>query len=59
VEIIFFAQFASSEADIKLDPEDHSEYRWMNLEQYRKELRDPDDPEFKAVTRGFEILRAG
>jgi 8-oxo-dGTP diphosphatase len=58
VEIIFFAQFASSEADIKLDPEDHSEYRWTNFEQYRNILRYPDDPEFKAVTRGFEILRA-
>jgi 8-oxo-dGTP pyrophosphatase MutT (NUDIX family) len=56
VEILFFAQFTSPETQLKLDPEDHSEFKWMSRQDYEKLRGEKNDPEYKAVIKGFEIL---
>jgi hypothetical protein len=43
-----------------LNPEDHSEYGWFaenELEHAYTNNKGADDIEFKAVTKGFAILR--
>jgi 8-oxo-dGTP diphosphatase len=59
IEVIFFAQFTDPIEQIRLNPEDHSEYIWASINDirstYAKDL-DPDDPELKAILKGFEIL---
>lgn len=67
-ELIYFARFTSDLKDIHLNPEDHSEFRWIaedEVEEIMTEnrqsltLRDKhgDDPEIKAIKRGFELLK--
>lgn len=56
VEVIFFAEFVSPENEIKLNPEDHSEYRWLNQKEYLNLDIDKQDPEYKAVIKGFGVL---
>lgn len=56
VEIIFFAEFVSPENEIKLNPEDHSEYRWLKKKEYMNLDIDKQDPEYKAVIKGFKVL---
>lgn len=55
VEINYFAQLADPNAEIKLKPEEHSEYRWVTKEELDT-LWDPNDDEYKAVEKGFSIL---
>jgi 8-oxo-dGTP pyrophosphatase MutT (NUDIX family) len=53
VEVIYYARFTSPETDIKLNPEDHSEYQWVSLDQYIKLVLDNEDDEYKAILEGF------
>ncbi len=58
VEIIYFAQFPGDE-EIELNPEDHSEYRWFSKEDLTQafgKTKSEDDPEVKAIMKGFVIL---
>jgi 8-oxo-dGTP pyrophosphatase MutT (NUDIX family) len=60
IEVIYFARFSNSIEDISLNPEDHSEYGWFaenELEHAYTNNKGADDIEFKAVTKGFAILR--
>lgn len=60
VEIIYFAKFTDPIENITLNPEDHSEYRWVaesELSQLATEAKQEDDVEFRAIKRGFELLR--
>ena len=41
---------------IQLHPEDHSEYRWITVDEIDDYLP-PDDEETKAVCQGFTLLR--
>lgn len=57
-EIIYFAQFVDDK-EIILNPEDHSEYQWFKLEEIDKAFdatKVIEDPEVKAIKKGFEIL---
>ncbi len=59
-EIIYFAKFVNGIDDIKLNPQDHSEYLWLaesELSQIFAEGKNEDDDEIRAIHRGFAILR--
>lgn len=60
VEVIYFATFTDPLENIKLEPEDHSEYKWLSedgLPQiYGIGGKDEDNEEVLAMKRGFEIL---
>ena len=59
-EVIFFARFDGDVNKIKLNPEDHSEYRWITekeIPEIQSENKKADDPEIKAMYKGFGILK--
>ncbi len=59
VEIVYFAQFVDPIEQIKLDPEDHSEYVWVSEDELAtvyNEQKDADDIEFQIIRKGFSIL---
>ncbi len=59
IEIIYFATLKNNPDDIKLHPEDHSEYGWFGedeLEKAHTPAKGVDDPEFVALKKGFSIL---
>ena len=56
VEIDFFARLKPSGQEIKLDPTDHSEYRWITEEEVSKYFEKNDD-EKVAVEEGFRIMK--
>jgi 8-oxo-dGTP pyrophosphatase MutT (NUDIX family) len=60
IEVIYFASFIEDPANIKLDPEDHSEYGWFaetELANAATDNKPLDDIEFTAMKRGFALLR--
>jgi len=57
VEIIYYARFASPESSLQLNPEDHSEYKWVSLDQYKELVQDDADNEYRAIMEGFAILK--
>lgn len=60
VEVIYFATFSDPLDNIKLESEDHSEYKWLSEEElpqiYGIGGKEEDNPEVLAMKRGFEIL---
>lgn len=61
VEVIYFAKFGfdTEEVTIKLNPEDHSEYLWINEDGLDKIInvnKSDSDPEILAIKKGFKIL---
>lgn len=60
IEVIYFATFVGSLENIKLNPEDHSEYKWLtenDIEQIVTSNKRGDDPEIKAIKKGFSLLK--
>lgn len=60
VEVIYFAQFTGNLEDIKLNPEDHSEYGWFAEDELLNAAtvnKSADDVEFQAMRKGFALLR--
>ncbi len=60
VEIIYFASFMEPSDKIKLNPEDHSGYIWIGENEIKniyEKIKDKNDPEMKAVRRGFQLLK--
>jgi 8-oxo-dGTP pyrophosphatase MutT (NUDIX family) len=60
IEVIYFASFVEDPQNIKLNPEDHSGYDWFaedELASAATENKDLDDVEFKAMKKGFALLR--
>ncbi|TSC62687.1 MAG: hypothetical protein Athens041674_429 [Parcubacteria group bacterium Athens0416_74] len=55
LEVIYFARFVEPIENIRLNPEDHTEYRWFGLDEL--ESIPGTDREFKCVKRGFELLK--
>ncbi|MBX4192595.1 NUDIX hydrolase [Candidatus Parcubacteria bacterium] len=55
IEVAYFAKFIDPIENIKLNPEDHSEYKWIAEE----ELEDgpTSEQELKNIKKGFELLR--
>ena len=58
VEIDYFARLEPADQEIKLNPEDHSEYRWITESEVSKYL-DANDDERKAVEAGFSMFKKG
>lgn len=59
VELIYLASFSDPIDQITLDPEDHSEYRWVaesELDSIYSEQKGEDDIEYKFVKKGFDLL---
>lgn len=62
IEVIYFATFVDPIDKIALNPEDHSEFIWVTKEELHKvanEIKGMDDPEIKAMEKGFELLNQG
>lgn len=60
IEVDYFATFVEDPENVKLDPEDHSEYGWFSedeLPDAASESKDLDDIEFVAIRKGFALLR--
>lgn len=59
IEVIYFASFSQPSENISLNPEDHSEYKWVgedDLEQIMTSNKRDDDPEIQAIQKGFSLL---
>lgn len=56
VEIVFFAELSDPTSEIRLNPEDHSEYRWITEEESATYLP-ADDPETAAAKKGCSLLK--
>lgn len=54
-EVVYFAQFIPPLPKIKLNPQDHSEYRWIGIEEI-EDIFGKGNYELGAAKRGFEIL---
>lgn len=60
IEVGYFASFVEDPENIKLNPEDHSEYGWFAEDELAKATtRDKGlgDVEFVAMKKGFALLR--
>jgi len=60
IEVVYFAQFIDDTDGITLNPEDHSSYQWVsedNLEKVANSEKNLDDIEFKAIKKGFDLIR--
>lgn len=59
IEVIYFASFLQSLQDIRLNPQDHSEYRWIAEDEIHTIITDgkqADDEEMKALKKAFRLL---
>lgn len=59
VEIIYFAQFTSLLDHMSMEPEDHTDFRWVSLDTIAdvySELKDANNPEMVVLRRGLELL---
>ena len=59
IEVIYFAEFTEPLENIKINPEDHSEYGWFAADELEKAVtpgKGLDDEEFVAIKKGFELL---
>jgi 8-oxo-dGTP diphosphatase len=62
IEVIYFGQFTDPIENIKINPEDHSEYIWIAKDELPNIFTDQkgaDDTEFIHLKRGFELLESG
>lgn len=58
IEVVYFARFAGGPDGVRLNPEDHAEYRWVTEEEVdAMPARDSDDPERTIIKKGFALLR--
>lgn len=59
IEVIYFAQFVDTIKNIRLNPQDHSEYRWLTeagIDQITSPNKPADDQEVVAIRKGFKLL---
>lgn len=61
IEVVYFAQFSTPIANIKIHPEDHSTYGWFAEDEIKTKVtsqqKDENDDEFKLVFKGFSLLK--
>jgi 8-oxo-dGTP diphosphatase len=58
IEVIYFATFAGPIENIKINPEDHSEFIWVSLEDI-KNMDLKDDIEMQYIEKGLSLLNGG
>ena len=56
IEVEFFAKIVDKNQKIKINAEDHSEFKWIEKDRV-EELFQGNDPEKQAVLKGFEKLQ--
>lgn len=56
IEVEFFAEFEDPIESIQIDPEDHSEARFVSEEEF-KELQEVTPEERKVIEKAFALLR--
>ena len=60
IEVIYFSRFIDPIENIRLNPEDHSEFKWLSegelIQAYSKD-KGEDDIEIKAMRKAFKLLR--
>lgn len=60
IEAIYFARFTTPLDEIKIDPQDHSEYGWFTKDEITtkvvSENKKEDDIEIGAMLKGFSLL---
>ena len=60
IEVIYFGRFIDPIEQIKINPEDHSEYVWVaedELHTIYTAGKDQEDDEMRTIKRGFALLR--
>ncbi len=60
IEVIYFASFTDPIENIRLNPEDHSEFGWFREDDLTKMLsenKQESDPEFVIIRKGFALLQ--
>lgn len=60
IEVVYFAAFEDPIENVRINPEDHSEFQWVaenEVSKFFTENKGEDDPEMKAVKKGFELLQ--
>ena len=55
IEVDYLAELADPNAEIVLNPQDHSEYRWVD-EAGLDAVWDPNDAEYGAIKKGFGAI---
>lgn len=58
IEVVYFAQFDDLD-NIQINPVDHSEYKWLSLDELGEILvngKDESDEEFGIIKHGFALL---
>lgn len=58
VEVVYFATFEDPIENIKINPEDHSEFTWVSQDEI-KNIGSSGDAELKNVKKGLAILNEG
>ena len=62
IEVDYFATFSTPISEIKLNPEDHSEYFWFAEAEIGPKVaaleRSATNPEIQAIYRGFALLKS-
>lgn len=61
IEVIYLAKFTKPINNIKINPEDHSEYGWFSKDEIKKIINNnkrEDDPEIEAIKKGFLLLNS-
>ena len=61
IEVIYLAKFIKPINNIKINPEDHSEYGWFSEDEIKKVINNnkrEDDPEIEAIKKGFLLLNS-
>ena len=59
IEVVYFAKFVGDIATMTMDPGDHTDFRWVGLEDIESvytDLKGANDDEMVVVRRGLELL---
>jgi 8-oxo-dGTP pyrophosphatase MutT (NUDIX family) len=68
IEVCFFATLKDPDATIVINPEDHSDFKWLTrkqVEDLKNEITPPEssgvlengeDPEYRAILKAFDLL---
>jgi 8-oxo-dGTP diphosphatase len=56
IEVVYFAQFQGSLNGIKINPEDHSEYKWVSENELPGIAGLISPEEYRNVEKGFKLL---
>ncbi|HEU0050752.1 MAG TPA: NUDIX hydrolase [Patescibacteria group bacterium] len=56
IEVVYFATFANSKKEVRLNSEDHSEYRWIAEHEINEIRPSISIEELRNIKKGFSLL---